>query len=103
MLWTLLTLTSSGSLVAGAVVAANHSRLGIGGYAFAITIGLLLGGLNFWATEKVAASVVDRLGRHLHLAQESLLNALYFAAALWILLAILVGEWITSAAMHVLF
>jgi hypothetical protein len=46
MLWTLLTLISSATFIAGAVESAQNAAADVGGYVLAITIGLLLGVCN---------------------------------------------------------
>jgi hypothetical protein len=48
MLWSLLTLISSLTLMASSLVAARQASAGFGGYALAVIIGLVLGVCNAW-------------------------------------------------------
>ena len=100
MLWTLLTVTSSATFLLGALSSARDGKVGFGGYAFAITVGLLLGACNAWTMYKVAGAVAGRSKRYSESVQEWCFRALYFAAMLWIPFAAFLGDWVTSVAMR---
>ena len=100
MLWTLLTLTSSATLVASAVISAKHAQAGLGSYSLAIIIGLLLAVCNAWTMYKVGGTLADRSKRYSESVKEWRFRALYLAATLWIPLAAFLGDWVTSAAIR---
>jgi hypothetical protein len=100
MLWTLLTTISSATFIVGAMISAKHARAGLGGYAFAIAIGLLLGACSAWALYAVGDAVADRSKRYSESVQEWCFRALYLAAAVWIPFAAFLGNWVTSVAMR---
>jgi hypothetical protein len=100
MLWTLLTATSSVTFIASAVLSARHAQVGFGSYVLAITIGLLLGTCNAVTMYKVAGSAEVQLRHHSESLQRWCFNALYVAAALWILFAAFLGEWAATVALR---
>jgi hypothetical protein len=100
MLWTLLTLTSSVTLIASAVLSAKHARAGFGGYALAITIGLLLGVCNALAVYKLGEAVAGRSTAYSQSLGRWRFRALYFAAALWIPFVAFLGDWAAATAMR---
>ena len=102
MLWTLLTVTSSASFLAGALASAKHAKAGFGGYTLAIIIGLLLGVCNACTLSKLADTVAHRLERYSESTQEWGFRVLYLAASMWILFAALLGGWATSTAIRLL-
>jgi hypothetical protein len=102
MLWTLLTLISSLTLIASSVVAAKQASAGFGGSALAVIIGLVLGACNAWALYRVGEAVGGRVQRSSTALQEWSLGALYLAAAAWALITPFVGVRVTSAAMRLI-
>jgi hypothetical protein len=100
MLWTLLTVTSSVTFIASAVLSAKHANAGFGSYVLAITVGLLLGVGNALAMYKVSGTVASRSKQYSQSLQEWCFRALYLAAAMWIPFAAFLGDWVTSAAMR---
>ena len=101
VLWTLLTLTSSVAFFVAAIGSAVHAKAGFGGYTLAVVLGLVLGSCNFWAMEKVAATIVDRLKAYSGSFREWCLGALYLAALLWAFLAAFLGGWLTSSVVRI--
>ena len=102
MLWTLLTLMSSVSYIFSAIMTAKNAQAGVGGYALAIIIGLLLGVCNAWALQRVGAAAHDRSKRHSEKLREWWLGALYVASVAWVLVAAFLGAWLTSVAMRLI-
>ncbi len=100
MLWTLLTVTSSATFIASTVVSAKHAKAGVGSYALAIAIGLLLGACNAWSMYKVGRTVAGRTKAYSESQQEWCFRALYLAATLWIPVAAFLGDWVTSAVIR---
>jgi hypothetical protein len=98
MLWTFLTAASSVSLFLGAVQAAGPGTASTRRALAVITIGLLLGILNFWVITWKLVSAVDRLiQRYSTRGQQWFLGALFLAAVLWTLLALPTGRSVASA------
>ena len=102
MLWTLLTLVSSLSIVFSAVVTAKDAHASASGYALAIAIGLALGTCNAWAFERVAAASHRGSTRYSEILRERWLGALYVAGVAWALIASFFGAWVTSAAIQLI-
>jgi hypothetical protein len=101
MLWMLLTLISSFTLIGSAVSSAIHSTTGFWGIAFAFCVGAALAALNFWfITYRLSDAVDDRLRRCSDRTQTRLIRALFFVALLWCIAARLVGAVITETAMR---
>lgn len=89
--------------LAGALAGAKLSKVGFGGYALALTVGLALGVCFAWTMWTIGRVVADQMKRKGVPAQEWYARALYLGAALWILLGLFVGDWVSSAAMKLVF
>lgn len=87
-----------------AVESAKHAKAGFGGYALGIAIGLLLGVFNFWViTSKVFDAVDNLLEGSSERVKQWCLGALFLAVVLWVFLAGVIGEWVTSAVLRLAF
>jgi hypothetical protein len=102
-LWALLLALCFAMPIAGALAAAKSAKVGFGGYALAITVGVALGAFCAWTMHTVGAVV------HAHTQGESVplkeryARALYFAAMLWIILALFIGEWVSLVLLRRVF
>jgi len=92
-LWDLMTLIAAVTPMSGCMEAANFGKYRMGGYAFAFTLGLILGFCNGWMVWKFRRSTFKRL-----LQAPWLLPYVYGAAALWIMIgSVFLAADITSA------
>jgi hypothetical protein len=103
MLWTLMVAITSGILLVVPIQAANLRNTGLGGYAVATMVGLLLAGLNAWASGRVANAVDIRIKHSPESFQERYLSGLYLGAFVWMLLAAFIGDWLTSSVLQLAF
>ena len=99
-LWDLLTAVCFAMPIAGALASAKDAKVGWGGYIVAITIALALGGFCAWAMRTVGHAIAARSERHSVSLGEWYFRALYLAAILWIVFALFLGNWATSALMR---
>ncbi len=87
---------------ASAIEVAHHSKVGVGGYALAIALGLPLAfgaaSLMYKAFARVATAMPSPLGWKGKLYSSFLL----MLTLLWIVLATLFTEWVVSAAVSLL-
>jgi hypothetical protein len=99
MLWTLLTLTSSVSFLAGSVSAARLASAGFFGYLLAVVIGLLLAAANAWAMYKVLDNLVRLSPRW---SESEWFGVAIFSAIVlfWLPLATFLGYWVGAAAIR---
>jgi len=95
-LWGLLTSLSLAMPVAGAIASARLAHKGLGGYVIAILVGLVLGAGGAWTLRKFGRFAVARLETRPVRAEGLYLGSLYFAAVLWVLLALFAGSWTSS-------
>lgn len=86
--------------IGGALASAKFSRVGIGGYAFSVLLGLGLGVGCAWVMEKVGKVVYDRLKQSAGPVQERYFRVLYFGAMVWIVFALFLGGWVTAALLR---
>ena len=91
-LWDLLTGTCFAVSVGCALALAKIAKVGLGGHAMAIAIGLALGLLCAWAMRVVAKAIMAKLQRrpnwdHAVSLQRWFFRGLYFAALVWIVFA----------------
>jgi hypothetical protein len=89
--------------IGGAMASAKLAKVRFGGYALAITIGLALGVCCAWTMWTVGKTVGDHIRRKSESLHGRYFRALYFAAMLWIVFALFLGEWVTSAAIRIVF
>ena len=86
--------------ISGALASATLAKVGIGGYALAVGLGLVLGVCCAWAMRTVGETVAARVKRHPQPLQEWYFRALYFGAMLWIVAALFLGAWTSSALLR---
>jgi hypothetical protein len=105
-LWGLMMALCFTMRVALALETAARAKVGFGGYALALTIGVALGVGCAWAMWAVGKIIYTHLQRphweHREPLKEWLSRALYFAAILWILFAGILGAWVTSASLRII-
>ncbi len=107
-LWQLLILICIALPVGTSLASAQHAKVGPGGYASAIAVGLAVGAccaLAMYATHKI---VVSKLQRHLSseaslAKQEWYFRGFYLAKILWVGFAGFLGFWLSSALLRMVF
>jgi hypothetical protein len=99
MLWTLLALVGSVSLVGGSLIPlmVAGTRAGAASYAVAVGIGLLLGCLNFWVMSRVAGVAERRWENCTQQQREKRARLLYLAVVVWIPTACMLAARLVSA------
>jgi hypothetical protein len=102
-LWDVLTLVCCAMPIGGAAASAKIARVGFAGYALAVTVGLALGVCCALAMRVVGKIVATHIKRHPGPLQERYFRALYFAAMLWIVVALFLGGWGSSALLRLVF
>jgi hypothetical protein len=102
-LWHLMTGICWATPLSGALAAAKLSKAGLGGYILAVAVGLALGLVFAWIIWTTGKVVAARIRKYPVPAYEQYALAIYFAAAVWILLGLLVGNWASSAAIRLVF
>ena len=101
-LWDLLTALCCAMPIAGALASAKLARVGFVGYAFSVILGLLLGLGCAYIMRTVGKTVDALLEGHLVSVRERYFRALYFAAMAWIVFALFLGDWTSSALLRLL-
>ena len=86
--------------LSGALASASLLRVGLGGYAFSVVIGLLLGFGCAGIMLKVGSLVHTRLKKSEVSVRERYFRLLYFGAMAWIVFALFLGLWVTSPLLH---
>jgi hypothetical protein len=102
-LWQLLILICLTIPIGGALASARLAKVGFGGYALAITIGLALGVCCAWTMWTVGKTVGDHIRRKSESLHERYFRVLYFAAMLWIVFALFLGDWVSSVILRLAF
>jgi hypothetical protein len=102
-LWQLLILICLTIPIGGALASAKLAKVGFGGYALALTVGLALGVGCAWTMWTVGKTVAAHLKQHSELPKKRYARALYFAAMLWIVFALCLGEWVSSVLLRLVF
>src|SRR5258707_99239 len=102
-LWGLLLALCFGMPVGGALASPGLARAGLRGYVAAIAGGLVLGTCCAWTMEAVGATVRRRIEKQPVSLRERYYRALYFVAMLWIMLAGLLGKWVSSVMLRHVF
>ena len=107
-LWQLLILFCFAATVGGALASAKLAKVGFGGYALAVTIGLPLGVCCAWAMWIMHKIFVTNLRRrpdweHWASQHEWFYVAFYFTKILWIVFAAFLGRWVSSAILRLVF
>jgi hypothetical protein len=106
-LWQLLILICIAVPVGPALASAQHGRVGPGGYALAIAVGLAVGACCGWvmyATHETVGSKLQRLTSETSPAkQEWYFFGFYLAKFLWLALAGFLGFWLSSMLLRIVF
>jgi len=103
--WDFLTVLCFAMPITGAVAEARIRKVGAGGYALAVTAGLLLGVCCAWTMRAIIRAVLADLKRHPKrehsLSRQSwMLGTIYLAAALWMGIALFLGGRMTALLLH---
>ena len=99
-LWHLMVAITCVIFVVGAIQAAHFGNAGTAGYAVATIVGLLLAASNAWAVSRIADAVDARIKQFPASLQESYLQVLYLGTFVWMLLAVFIAGWISSAILR---
>jgi hypothetical protein len=102
-LWDLLNVLCLVMPIGGALAAAGIARVGSAGYVLAIAIGLALGMCCAWPMRTVGKTVAAHIKRHPGSVKERYAYALYFAATLWIVFALFLGQLVSLASIRLMF
>lgn len=102
-LWHLLTAICFVMPISGALASARLSKVGFGGYALGIGIGLALGSCFAWAMRNGGRIVFAHAKNKPVSERESYARLLYFAVMLWIASGLFLGAWASSAIMRLVF
>ena len=99
-LWDLLTAVCCVMPIGGALASAQYAKVGFGGDALAITIGVALGVCCAWTMRTAGNTVAAHIKRQTVSLHERYFGALYVAAMLWIVFALFLGGWVSLALMR---
>jgi hypothetical protein len=99
-LWDLLIALCWAMPVAGALASARLARVGFFGYALTLVAGLVLGLGCAYILRTAGKTAVDGWGGNSTSTQEWYFRALYFVAVMWIVLALFLGAWASSAMLR---
>ncbi len=100
-LWSLLTALCFVMPISGALASAKLLRVGIRAFGFSVFVGLTLGFGCAWTMQKVGGLVYAHLKQSVVSVQERYFRLLYFGALVWIVFALFLGDWVTSALLRV--
>lgn len=95
MLWTLLTLTSSVTIVVSSFLAGRRAGNGPWIYLFVIGCGVIVSVINVFAMNALARRVANGCRDYSNAVQDWCFRLLYLAAVLWIPTAAFVGDWMS--------
>jgi hypothetical protein len=99
-LWDLLNVLCFVMPIGGALASARIAKVGFSGYALATTLGLAFGVCCAWPMRTVGKTVATHIKRHPGSLKERYAYALYFAAMLWIVFALFLGEYASMALLR---
>lgn len=102
-LWQLLIFICLTIPIGGGLASAKFAKVGPSGYALTIIVALAVGVCCAWTMSTVGKAVVAHIGRQPVLLRERYARALYFAAMLWIVFALFLGDWVSSAVLRLVF
>jgi len=107
-LWQLLILICLAMPIGTALASAKYAEVGLGGYALALAVGLVVGvacAYVMWATHKIVVSNLGgRRERERSTSQrEWYFGAFYLAKIFWILFAGLLGGWASLSLLRLVF
>jgi hypothetical protein len=89
--------------VGGALASAKIANFGFRGYALAVVVGSALGLFCAWTMWTVGNSVAANMKPRPQAVHERYFRALYLAVMLWIVLALFLGEWVSSVFLRLIF
>jgi hypothetical protein len=95
-LWDLLTGLCVSTAIGGAIAAASQARAGVVGYVLALLSGVIVGVSSACLMRAVGEKVATRVELYSGAKKERYYRALYFAALLWVFLALFLGSWVAS-------
>src|ERR1044072_4583641 len=102
-LWHLLLAFCIVTPITSSLVVARRANVGVAGYTLVIIVGLAVGaffGWTMWASHWIVANQITRAAPA---KQDWYARALYFTKLLWIMLAALVGQWLSTVVLRVVF
>ena len=107
-LWQFLILMCIAFPLGSALASARHEKVGPGGYALAIAVGLAVGvccGWVMYATHNIAVrKLLRRPPSETSLAKQKwFIRVFYLAKFLWLALAGFLGFWLSSVLLRVVF
>jgi len=100
MLWTMLNAICFLVCILASVGAARNAKAGFFGYALAVGIGLVWGGGSTWGLWTVGKRVAAVIEPYPEARQKLYSGAVLFAVLLWILIALLFADRVTSWVMR---
>jgi hypothetical protein len=89
--------------ITASLCVARRANVGVAGYMLAISVGIALGaffGWTMWASHWIVGNKITRAAPA---KEEWYCRALYFTKLLWIMLAAIVGQWLSKVVMRVVF
>jgi hypothetical protein len=105
-LWQLLIFICFWMPIGGAIASARHAKVGPGGYALAMTVGLAVGACcawTMWIMHKAFATNLRQRPDWQHAMSKWYFRTFYFSKILWIGFALLLGAWLSSAVLRLVF
>lgn len=102
MLLILMAAITSASFFGGALAAAIHAKAGLSGYTLATIIGLSLAICNALMIYKLGGILADRTISYSETQQEWFGRAFYVFSLLWLVIAAVIGNLVTAAAMRLI-
>ena len=105
-LWQFLILICFAMPVAGGLASARIARVGVSGYALAITVGLLVGFFCSWimlATHKIFVRNLDENSNSGRSKSDWYFRAFYLTKFVWIVVALFLGRWVSTLALRLTF
>jgi hypothetical protein len=99
-LWDVMTALCFVMPIAGALATVKDVQKGWAGYTLAIIVGVVLGALCAWAMRIASSKLAPRSSSGPEIGRPWLFRALYFAAFIWIAVALFLGSWVTEASLH---
>ena len=107
-LWNFLTVLCFAMPITGALSEARLAKVGFGGYAFAVTIGAVLGVCCALVMRVAAGEVLANLRRRPSWErsvsmQKWFFSAFYLASVLWMVFALFFGGRVTAALLGLVF
>jgi len=100
MLWELLVLAGSVTLVASGVQSARHTNTGPGGFALVVAVGLIFAVAYELAAHKLADALDGHKDHWSESAQRWCLRGLFTGLVLFLPLAALIGDYVSRALLR---